>query len=116
VSLHTQPRDVIMVQRRRFTRDTAGAQVWVDDGEPIRVECNVYPLDSSEGGQDGDRVRQVRMLVKIHTGIPWPGDENAKLTHNGSTFVQDGGAVFFGKGMNTRHERLFMNRTGTARG
>jgi hypothetical protein len=116
VSLHTQPRDVIVVQRQKFTRDTAGSPVWVDDGAPVDVHCNVYPLDANEVGSEGDRARLIRRLVKIHTGLPWPGDENATLTHDGSTWVQDGPAESFRKGLNTRHQRLYIKRTGAARG
>lgn len=116
MSLHSQPRDLIVVRRRDLVTGSAGEQEPGPPGDPIEVRCNVYPMDAFETGSEGDLTNVERRQVKIHTGKPWPGDQYAELTHDGSVWIQDGPVVTYGKGMNTRHQRVIINRVGPARG
>lgn len=106
MSLRGRARDVVMVQKRAARPGKMGQDEYADDGEPIAVRCNVYPLTSAESESLG-LVNSESRQVFLHQGT-WPGDQFSQLTFEGAVWEQTGPQVPYSKGQGTRHRRIYI--------
>jgi hypothetical protein len=107
MSLRSRPRDVVIVQKRVVSQGKMGEDVYTDQGDPIPVHCNVYPVSATESESLGLVNSEVRQVF-LHQGT-WPADQFSELTYDGAIWEQQGRAVPFTKGQRTKLTRIYIH-------
>lgn len=99
-------RRIASVQRRVERKGKAGQVEYVDDGLPIPVRGNLYPLTTDEVQFYGDRGTDTR---KWFCQV-WPGDMHSRITLDGAEWDQVEPAKTFDAGVRSRHVEVILRK------
>lgn len=112
MSLRSNPRDVVGIQKFAARQNSMGSYEYVADGEPLSLRCNVYPLTATESETLG-LVNSESRAIHLHQGA-WPADQHSQITFDGGLWEQVGPVIRYTKGRATRHARIIIRWTGAA--
>lgn len=99
MSLAKRPRHTIHLQPVRRETGTIGQIIWVPDGPPLALRCNVHATTGAD--------RRI-----FYYGATWPGDINCRISYDGDEWDQTEEAAPHQFGSMTRHWEIPIRRRG----
>lgn len=102
MSLLTNPRHELLVQRYGTTTDDEGVSATGPLGDPILVRGNVHPLSADEVVAYGTQTTETYWV----TARNWPGDHRARVHWDGRWWDQVGEPTRNTMSPRTAHERI----------
>jgi len=101
--------DVIIVQNYSKTVGNIGQTSYdTPDGPPVKVECNVYPLDADEETRYGLQEIETRKVVCD----AWPGRAHSRMTFEGENWDQHAPEKNYSKSFSARSVQVVIKKRG----
>jgi len=108
MSLLTNPKHSLTVQRYAKTEGSIGQNDYSPAGDPVTVRGNKHPLTAEETTNYG---LQNFTTVAFHC-LTWPGDQHSMISLDGSDWEQIGDPKLYGMSTRTQHYEVILKKRG----